>query len=669
MGGVLTAFIAAARSGAAAAAAETDPYFKFTTLLLPGSGTHGAQNNTFLDSSVNTFAITRNGNTTQGAFSPFSPTGWSIYFNGTTDYLTAPSNAAFGIGAGDYTFECWVYKQTASRVMLCAISSAGLSVSINASGNIEVNRALTAIDFTFTAAIQNNEWTHVAVTRSGTSLRAFKNGTLLGTQTSSTSYGQGNCYICADADTSSKFFGYISNFRIVKGSAVYTANFTPATAPLSAIGSTSLLTCQSNRFVDNSSNNFTLTVTGTPSVQAFSPFAPTAAYSPAAHGGSGYFDGAGDYLTATSTSGQLGAGNFTIECWVYLLGRVTSSPCIFGNYSAFAAGSFGLFAGHHSGDVTKYQLAINGAFPAIQSTNSIVYNSWTHLAVVRNASVITLYINGVANGTTSTSATLNGTNGTAWIGTSGDSLATGYLQGYLCGLSIVPNSAIYTASFTPPTAPLTAIANTSLLLNFTNAGIIDATAKNNLETVGNAQISTTQTKWGGGSMFFDGAGDYLTIPSTQNVAFGTNDFTIELWAFLTDVQYKGIFQSSSNPGGLSTDRTTGVGISLSGSQASGLISVTVGNTIFQSPANTITSQSWYHIAVTRSSGFVRLFLNGILQSSGAASANCSGTYAVIGGEYSENFLYMGYIQDLRITKGYARYTTNFAPPLSAFLRQ
>jgi hypothetical protein len=231
-------------------------------------------------------------------------------------------------------------------------------------------------------------------------------------------------------------------------------------------------------------------------------------------------------------------------------------------------------------------------------------------------------------------------------------------------------TAVYTGNFTPPTAQLTAIANTSLLLNFTNAGIKDATAKNNLETIGNAQISTTQTKWGGGSMYFDGVGDYLTIPSTQNVAFGTGDFTIELWAFSTDVRYKGIFQSSSTQGGLSTERTTGVGISLvSANPASGIISATVANTNFQSPANTITSQSWYHIAVTRSSGFVRLFINGILQASGAASGNCSGTYAAIGGDYSENFLYMGYIQDLRITKGYARYTANFTPPSSAFLLQ
>ena len=82
MAGNLTAMIAAAFSGSAAPPVTSDPYFEYTTLLLPGNGTNGAQNNTFLDSSANNFTITRNGNTTQGTFSPFSQTGWGIILMG-----------------------------------------------------------------------------------------------------------------------------------------------------------------------------------------------------------------------------------------------------------------------------------------------------------------------------------------------------------------------------------------------------------------------------------------------------------------------------------------------------------------------------------------------------------------------------------------------------------
>jgi len=95
--------------GAVQQAVASDPYFENTTLLLPGNGTNGAQNNTFLDSSTNAFSITRNGNTTQGTFSPFSQTGWSNYFDGTGDYLTAPDNAASEIGASDFCVEGWFY--------------------------------------------------------------------------------------------------------------------------------------------------------------------------------------------------------------------------------------------------------------------------------------------------------------------------------------------------------------------------------------------------------------------------------------------------------------------------------------------------------------------------------------------------------------------------------
>ena len=76
---------------------DSDLNFNQTSLLLSGDGTNGGQNNTFLDGSPNAFSITRNGNTTQGTFSPFSrPDGrWSNYFGGVSDYLTVPANAGF----------------------------------------------------------------------------------------------------------------------------------------------------------------------------------------------------------------------------------------------------------------------------------------------------------------------------------------------------------------------------------------------------------------------------------------------------------------------------------------------------------------------------------------------------------------------------------------------
>ena len=94
----------------------TDPYFKNTTLLLHADNvSNSAQNNTFLDSSSNAFAITRNGNTTQGSFTPFSKAAgyWSNYFDGTEDYLSAANNTAFTL-TNDFTIEAYVKTATQS---------------------------------------------------------------------------------------------------------------------------------------------------------------------------------------------------------------------------------------------------------------------------------------------------------------------------------------------------------------------------------------------------------------------------------------------------------------------------------------------------------------------------------------------------------------------------
>jgi len=168
------------------------------------------------------------------------------------------------------------------------------------------------------------------------------------------------------------------------------------------------------------------------------------------------FDGTGDYLTVLSTGapGDLGAGNFTVELWHFLVSRLNTFPCLISNYSSFAAGSFALFAGHSASTTTKYQLALDGSgFPSINSTANISYNQWVHLAVVRSGSTITLYVDGTASGTVTSAATLAGTNGSLWVGTTGDTLATGAINGYIDDLRITKGVARYTANFTPPTAP------------------------------------------------------------------------------------------------------------------------------------------------------------------------------------------------------------------------
>jgi hypothetical protein len=145
-----------------------DTYFNLVSLLLPGNGTNGAQNNTFLDSSTNTFTITRNGNTTQGTFSPFSQTGWGNYFDGSSS-LTPSSGAFLNLGTNPYTIEFFVYltANSAANHLVAANDTNGLVIIV---GNTKTSLNKFGVgDVVATGSgLSTNTWHHVAVVRAGT---------------------------------------------------------------------------------------------------------------------------------------------------------------------------------------------------------------------------------------------------------------------------------------------------------------------------------------------------------------------------------------------------------------------------------------------------------------------------------------------------------------------
>jgi len=209
----------------------------------------------------------------------------------------------------------------------------------------------------------------------------------------------------------------------------------------------------------------------------------------------------------------------------------------------------------------------------------------------------------------------------------------------------------------------------TLLLNYTNGGIYDATSKNDLETVGNAQISTAiSAKWGTGSMYFDGTGDYLVWPSSQTLIFGTADFTIEMWVNRSSTQNSVSTLFAQSPG------STYFVIHNNDPTYVNRITVYVDNygagTRVLTGGTTLSADTWYHVAITRASGVWRLFVNGTSDSStytNTANPTPSGSVNLIGARSTSSPLpFTGYIQDARITTGYARYTTNFTPPTAAF---
>jgi hypothetical protein len=189
---------------------------------------------------------------------------------------------------------------------------------------------------------------------------------------------------------------------------------------------------------------------------------------------------------------------------------------------------------------------------------------------------------------------------------------------------------------------------------------------NDLETVGNAQISTTQSKFGGGSISLDGTGDYLMMRDSQNFVFGTGDFTIEFWVYYNSGLNADVVLYDARP-----TSTNGV-YNILYSNSTGKIVYSTNSADRITGTTTMSTGTWYHIALARSGTSTKLFLNGTQEGSTYTDSNSYllGTNRpVIGtsGFTLGNGPLNGYIDDLRITKGYARYTANFTAPVGPFV--
>jgi hypothetical protein len=628
-------------------------------LLLNGNGTDGGQNNTYTDSSTNSLTLTRNGGVTQGSISPFGD-NWSVYVTGVDTQGFTTSTSAWGdFGTGDFSIEAWVYPEAFhSTGGFRVFDTRGVSAVAPWMFGVR-NSSNPFIDFMYgsearitgSISISLNEWTHIAVTRQSGTVRLFVNGVLdtSATITSSINCGTSTPKILKLIDSGASPKGYASNIRVVKGTAVYTSAFTPTTEPLTAITGTSLLICQSNRFVDNSTNAYTLTVSGTPKVTSFSPFVNAKAITLAANGGSAYLDGFSDYIASESSADLgFGTGDWTIECWIYPTGtnsgmRIWSMAQ--GDNADINVGS--------TGTLNYY----NGVSSTTSAAGIVNQYQWTHIAMVRSSGTVRGYANGVQ--VLSQSTTPNTTARIIYIGGNADQEFLGYISNF----RVVKGTAVYTSSFTPPTAPLTAITNTALLLNFEDAAIFDYAALSHLVPIGNANISTAVVKYGTGSLAFDGTGDYLNALANPVFAFGSGDFTIESWLYITATKSPGhgIFDTRN-----SGPSSTGIAVSINGSNSP---LIYIGGTILTS-STSLSLNTWTHVAFVRSSGTITVYIDGVASGSVSNSTNLTDTTPTVGTvvDYrntGSTYMLQGYIDDLRITKGLARYTSAFTPPEAA----
>ena len=311
------------------------------------------------------------------------------------------------------------------------------------------------------------------------------------------------------------------------------------------------------------------------------------------------------------------------------------------------------------------------------------------MALCGSAGSYKLFLNGLQEGNTYTGIPkLNG--GAIGIGAMARPgyVGAGPFQGYLKGIRVVDGSNLYTQNFSDnlPSTPFETIGNTVLLVN-PFPSILDSSSKNKfILTEGGVAISTSNFKYGTGSLYFDGTGDAIRVPATPELALGAGDFTVEFWCNFTLVgnfnnnSFRGIICQGADSMHNSTasyqtafwanrwkiviDNTT-----VNTGNAVGGIAFYQYKTTGCKTVVAVNDGQWHHIAFTRSSGVLRCFLDGVLKSTANNTSDFNDTttrYTIgrRGADYSSGMLgyYNGFLDDFRIVKGSALYTQNFTPP-------
>jgi hypothetical protein len=647
------------------------------------------------------------------------------YFNGSS-YLDISSNSAFAFPNGtDFTIECWINFSDFTNNRF--YNTNGGTILYFANGVPTFGIYSGAIILTSSIALQTNTWYHIAVTRNGIISRMFVNGIQTAINNNdTTSYSQNNLRIGGDFSVY-RTTGYASNLRVVKGQALYTSNFTPpvsrlttssnggatpSTAPTPA--NVSLLALQdANVLTDNSPTPKTITATG-------SPYALNAIdnrYSRKMHGNqndlfsnkavalsslsgatdkpvvwtealhAGYFNGS-SYITAPTINFASNEA-FTIEFWI---NGTTASGALQGIIACQTGLSFNGWSFTFNPTTNIFGLEFN-ASGTITSSIAAIKNVWNHVAVTRNSSgLITMYINGQAAGT-ATNANATASSGVLVIG--GDRGPSARFLGYISNFRVVKGQALYTSNFTPPTSRLTTSSNGGAtpsvapipynvsLLALQTASVYDdnSFSPKTITRTGDATMTQHQhadqtgkialgsiSPWsnsdGYWSGYFDGS-SYLNVSSPNEFRFGTGDFTVECYVYVTDASmlYPTILEIGNH------DTIDGAGFFIQ-SAANDLTPFVFAKGNFSPTGRAkLSMNSWNHVVWQRTSGNLKIYVNGVgsnnisftnnIVSSGSSNVSI-GYVAGYNGSLA-GFAYKGYISNFRVVKGQALYSGNFTP--------
>ena len=253
-----------------------------------------------------------------------TPVTGSVLFDGTGDYLATEVSNDFALGTNNFTFEMWVYYDNKNNGDTPAVLDSTTTTYAPLIGYIENSASTNGHAVVYISAngsswgiasnktfgfINEKQWYHLAISRSGSNFYLFKDGQLTDSFTSSSAIHQGANQIgFGRIQTNTYFDGYVSNARLVKGTALYTSDFTPPTHELEKIGDTVLLCCNNSDSAGAEGTGKTITVNGDAAASTVSPSLTRDFTSGTEFSGVTVFDTQGYFVPPSGTTEQRGRG-------------------------------------------------------------------------------------------------------------------------------------------------------------------------------------------------------------------------------------------------------------------------------------------------------------------------------------------------------------------------
>jgi hypothetical protein len=462
----------------------TSPFTPSTVPLtaIPGTLLLACQSNRFVDNGPYRIPLISVGTNFIQAISPFAPPdsyyakniagqgGRDVYqgsmvLDGSGDFLTIADNPILKISNGNFTIEGWIYLTSTNAGTIAGqwTNGGGYAwlIYVTGNGNMTFYWNTSSSYSTTTSPFPINTWIHVAIVKNGTGSNngaIYVNGVLKDAAFTIPTINNSSAALAIgyNIDGANYLAGYISNFRIVRNTAVYTGNFIPPTKPTLTYGNAGLYTSTANVNTTFTSSNTSLllnfadgaiydagkttnyyTVGNTGVVTANSKFGGT----------SMYFDGSGDYIKANYRSfpWDWWRSNTTIECWIYP-SSVTNVvlPYIVGNMDPAVGTNYWSFGLNSSRQIAFHYY--NGGSVAVTGTTSLTNNTWNHIAMTQVNNYISLYTNGVLQANSAITGTPQSL-ATVPL-TMGVYNGAGF-YGYIDDMRITTDNVRYTANFTP----------------------------------------------------------------------------------------------------------------------------------------------------------------------------------------------------------------------------